>query len=248
MYAVPINRSVGGPTTLSSPVPRILIMPLKAYSRCPMVLLLALATACASNVAPKPIVLAPGSGVVGAGSAAAIATAEKVANTFAPADVEFMQGMIPHHAQAVIMARWAATHGARADIKILSERIAVAQSDEIRTMRRWLGERAQEVPDSLATKHRMKMGDMVHEMLMPGMLSDEQMAALDKARGAEFDRLFLTGMIAHHEGAIAMVRELFSHGNAGHDETVFRFAADVEADQTAELNKMRQMLQTVPNH
>lgn len=158
-----------------------------------------------------------------------------------------MQGMIPHHAQAVIMARWAATHGARADIKILCERIAVAQADEIRTMRRWLAERKQEVPDSMSTKHQMKMGDMVHEMLMPGMLTDEQMAALDKARGSEFDRLFLVGMIGHHEGAINMVRELFSHGDAGHDDTVFRFAADVEADQTAELNKMRVMLRTVPD-
>lgn len=196
--------------------------------------------------APKPIVLAEGAGIVDASSAKAIADAEKAANAFAPADVEFMQGMIPHHAQAVIMGRWAATHGARADVKILSERIVVAQTDEIRMMRRWLGERGQIVPDSAATKHRMQMGGMVHETLMPGMLSDEQMAALDKARGSEFDRLFLTGMIAHHEGAIAMVRELFSHGDAGHNETVFRFAADVEADQSAELNKMRIMLQTVP--
>ena len=196
--------------------------------------------------APKPIVLAEGAGVVGASSAAAIAQAEKSAGQFAPADVEFMQGMIPHHAQAVIMARWAPTHGARADIQRLCERIAVAQADEIRTMRRWLGERGQQVPDSMSTKHQMQMGGMVHEMLMPGMLSDQQMAALDKARGSEFDRLFLVGMIGHHEGAISMVRELFSHGNAGHDETVFRFAADVESDQTAELNVMRNMLRSVP--
>jgi uncharacterized protein (DUF305 family) len=190
--------------------------------------------------------MAAGAGVVGAGSGAAIAAAQRAAEQFAPADVEFMQGMIPHHAQAVIMARWAVTHGARADIRILCERIAVAQSDEIRMMRRWLGERKQDVPDSLATRHVMKMNGMVHETLMPGMLSDEQMRALDAARGAAFDRLFLVGMIGHHEGAIAMVRELFSHGDAGHDETVFRFAADVEADQSAELNKMRLMLQTVP--
>lgn len=192
------------------------------------------------------VTMAPGAGVVGANSRAAIAAADRAAAQFAPADVEFMQGMIPHHAQAVIMARWAPTHGARADIRILCERIAVAQSDEIRMMRRWLGERKQEMPDSLSTKHVMKMGGMVHESLMPGMLTDEQMKALDAAHGAAFDRLFLVGMIGHHEGAIAMVRELFSHGDAGHDETVFRFAADVEADQSAELNKMRLMLQTVP--
>jgi uncharacterized protein (DUF305 family) len=86
----------------------------------------------------------------------------------------------------------------------------------------------------------------MHEMLMPGMLSDEQMAALDKARGSAFDRLFLTGMIGHHRGAIQMVEELFSHGNAGHDDTVFRFASDVVADQTDEIRKMLLMLETVP--
>ncbi|MEP6621057.1 MAG: DUF305 domain-containing protein [bacterium] len=190
--------------------------------------------------------MAPGAGVVGANAAAAIAAADKAAAAFAPQDVVFMQGMIPHHAQAVIMARWAATHGARGDVKILSERIVVAQTDEIRLMRRWLGERKQEVPDSMATKHLMKMGGMMHETLMPGMLSDEQMAALDAARGSAFDRLFLTGMSGHHQGAIAMVRELFSHGDAGHDDTVFKFASDVEADQSAELHKMQLMLETVP--
>jgi uncharacterized protein (DUF305 family) len=193
------------------------------------------------------IAMASGAGVVDANSTAAIAAAEKAAAAFAPADVEFMQGMIPHHAQAVIMARWAATHGARADVKILCERIAVAQADEIRLMRGWLAERGQDVPDSTSTRHKMKMGNMVHEELMPGMLTDEQMQALDQAKGSAFDRLFLVGMIGHHEGAIGMVRELFSHGDAGHDETVFRFATDVEIDQTTELHKMRLMLETVPN-
>src|SRR4051812_7974711 len=190
--------------------------------------------------------MAPGTGVVGAGSRDAIAAADKAAAAFAPADVDFMQGMIPHHAQAVIMARWATSHGARADVRVLCERIAVAQADEIRMMRRWLGERRQDVPDSTSTKHVMKMNGMSHETLMPGMLSDEQMRALDQARGSDFDRLFLTGMIGHHQGAIAMVRELFSHGDAGHDDIVFRFASDVEADQTAELHKMMLMLETVP--
>jgi uncharacterized protein (DUF305 family) len=210
--------------------------------------LLAIALAACSS-APRPstgVVMAPGTGVVGSGSAGAIADAEKAAAQFAPADVEFMQGMIPHHAQAIIMARWAATHGARADVRTLAERIAIAQTDEIRMMRRWLAERKQDVPDSMATRHVMRMGDMVHEMMMPGMLTDEQMKALDAARGSSFDRLFLTGMIGHHQGAIAMVRELFSHGNAGHDDLVFRFASDVEADQSAEIMQMQRILQTVP--
>jgi uncharacterized protein (DUF305 family) len=208
------------------------------------------AAGCASHSSPGPpapsIVLAPGAGVVGASSGAAIAAADRAAREFAPADVEFMSGMIPHHAQAVIMAGWAVSHGARGDVRILCERIVVAQRDEIRLMRRWLAERGQEVPDSMSTRHVMKMDGMSHEMLMPGMLTDAQMTALDKARGADFDRLFLTGMIGHHQGAIDMVEELLSHGNAGHDETVFRFASDVVADQTAEIHKMELMLETVP--
>jgi uncharacterized protein (DUF305 family) len=213
------------------------------------VLLFSVALIAACQPAPQTapgVAMAPGAGVVGANSAAAISAAQKAALAFAPADVEFMQGMIPHHAQAVIMARWAPTHGARADVQRLCERIAVAQADEIRMMRRWLGDRKQEVPDSMSTRHTMKMGNMTHDELMPGMLTDEQMRALDAARGSEFDRLFLIGMIGHHEGAIGMVRTLFSHGEAGHDETVWRFANDVEADQSAELHKMQLMLATVP--
>src|SRR5258708_33128760 len=110
---------------------------------------------------------------------------------YTDADVDFMSGMIPHHAQAVIMAGWAPTHAARPDVAILCERIVVGQRDEIAMMQGWLRDRGLEVPDATSTRHKMKMGDMVHEILMPGMLSDEEMAALDKARGPEFDRLFL---------------------------------------------------------
>ena len=205
--------------------------------------------ACASAAA-RPPVLASGAGLVVAGSAAtavALATADSAARAFAPADVEFMQGMIPHHAQAVIMGRWAATHGARADVQRLCLRIVAAQSDEINMMRRWLRERKQDVPDSTATRHVMKMGDMVHELMMPGMLSDDEMLQLDKARGPDFDRLFLNGMIRHHRGAIAMVETLLTNGNAGHDESVFRFANDVVSDQSAEITVMLRMLDTVPS-
>src|SRR6185295_4247034 len=137
---------------------------------------------------------------------------------YSDADVDFMSGMIPHHAQAVIMAGWAPTHGARADVAVLCERIVVGQRDEIAKMREWLGDRGLEVPDATSTRHKMKMGDTVHEMLMPGMLSDEEMAALDKARGPEFDRLFLEGMIKHHQGAIDMVDVLFKSYGAAQDE------------------------------
>lgn len=203
---------------------------------------------CASAPTRGPV-LAAGAGVVVPGTAAtavALATADSAARAFAPADVEFMQGMIPHHAQAVIMGNWAASHGARADVQRLCLRIVAAQSDEIGMMRRWLRERKQDVPDSTATRHVMKMGDMTHEMMMPGMLSDAEMAELDKARGPAFDRLFLNGMIRHHQGAISMVEALLRNGNAGHDESVFRFANDVVSDQSAEITVMRRMLETVP--
>ena len=161
---------------------------------------------------------------------------------YADADVEFMSGMIPHHAQAVVMAGWAPTHGARPDVAVLCERIVVGQRDEIAMMREWLADRGLEVPDATSTRHKMKMGDTVHEMLMPGMLSDEEMAALDNARGPEFDRLFLEGMIKHHQGAIDMVDVLFKSYGAAQDETVFKFASDVYADQGIEIARMHEML------
>jgi uncharacterized protein (DUF305 family) len=161
---------------------------------------------------------------------------------FSDADVEFMSGMIPHHAQAVIMAGWAPSHGARADVAILGERIVVAQRDEIVMMQNWLRDRGQPVPDATSTRHKMKMNGVEHEMLMPGMLTDEEMADLDRAHGPDFDRLFLNGMIKHHQGAIDMVDVLFKSYGAAQDETVFRFASDVYADQSIEIDRMQKML------
>jgi uncharacterized protein (DUF305 family) len=163
------------------------------------------------------------------------------------ADVHFMSGMIPHHAQAVIMAGWAPSHGARSDVRILCERIDVGQRDEIALMQTWLRDRGEVVPDATSTRMHMSMNGMEHDMLMPGMLTDEEMAALDKARGPEFDRLFLTGMIKHHQGAIDMVDELFKSYGAAQDETVFRFASDVYADQAIEIERMQKMLAGVPS-
>jgi uncharacterized protein (DUF305 family) len=154
-----------------------------------------------------------------------------------------MSGMIPHHAQAVIMAGWAPTHGARKDVSILCERIVVAQRDEIHLMQNWLRDRGLPVPDATSTRHMMKMNGKMQAMLMPGMLTDKEMAALDQARGPEFDRLFLVGMIKHHQGAINMVDKLFNSYGAAQDETVFKFANDVYADQSIEIDRMRQMLQ-----
>jgi len=165
-----------------------------------------------------------------------------ITQPWSDADVEFMTGMIPHHAQAVIMANWAPTHGARADVGVLCARIAVGQTDEIAMMQQWLADRSLPVPDAKNTRMRMKMNGVEHDMLMPGMLSDEEMAALDKARGPEFDRLFLQGMIRHHQGAIDMVDVLFKAYGAAQDETIFKFANDVFADQSIEIDRMTKML------
>jgi uncharacterized protein (DUF305 family) len=161
------------------------------------------------------------------------------------ADVHFMSGMIPHHAQAVVIAGWAATHGARSDVRILAERIVVGQRDEIALMQNWLRERNEPVPAADATHLRMTMNGMEHDMIMPGMLNAEELAQLDRARGTEFDRLFLTYMIRHHEGAVTMVDQLFSSPGAAQDDIVFRFASDVFADQTTEIDRMLTMLDSL---
>jgi uncharacterized protein (DUF305 family) len=164
---------------------------------------------------------------------------------YTAADVQFMQGMIGHHAQAVTMAGWAPTHGARADVLLLAGRISVSQRDEIASMRRWLGDHHEAVPD---TTGHMDMGmDMGsgHDMLMPGMLTPQEMAQLDQARGPEFDKLFLVFMIHHHQGALSMVHQLFDSQGAAQNEVVFKFASDVGADQTAEIDRMVTMLGTL---
>ena len=149
-----------------------------------------------------------------------------VRQPYSNADVDFMAGMIPHHAQAVLIAGWAASHGARPDVRVLCERLVVGQRDEIDTMRTWLRDRGQRVPDANATHHRMKMNGVEHDMLMPGMLTPEELARLDKARGADWDRLFLQAMIRHHEGALAMVDDLFEAHGALQDDDLFKFASD----------------------
>jgi uncharacterized protein (DUF305 family) len=161
------------------------------------------------------------------------------------ADANFMRGMIHHHAQAVLMAKWAPTHGAGADLQRLTERIVVAQQDEIALMQTWLKEKGEPVPDPSPGPMRMTMPDgTTHDMLMPGMLSAAELKQLDAARGVEFDRLFLTFMIRHHEGALDMVEELFGAKGAAHDEDTFRLASDVFADQTTEIRVMKEMLAT----
>ena len=178
------------------------------------------------------------------GDAAAIAraSADSARYPYTEADIRFMSGMIHHHAQAIKMARWAPTHGASAAVVRLTERIINAQTDEITLMSNWLSARRQPVPQPNPEGMTMTMGGEQHVMLMPGMLSDAQMKELDAARGEDFDRLFLTYMIQHHKGAVSMVKELFAAQGAGQDETVFKFASDVQVYQTTEINRMLEML------
>jgi uncharacterized protein (DUF305 family) len=167
---------------------------------------------------------------------------ELVRQPYSAADVEFMAGMIPHHAQAILIAGWAASHGARPDIRVLCERMVIGQRDEIDTMRNWLRDRGEPVPDANATHHRMKMNGVEHDMLMPGMLTPEELKQLDQARGAEWDRLFLTFMIRHHDGAIKMVEELFKAYGALQDDDVYKLVSDMYADQQIEIERMQKML------
>ena len=175
-------------------------------------------------------------------AAIAKARADSARYPYTEADIHFMSGMIGHHAQAIKMANWAPTHGASPSVLTLAQRIINAQTDEIATMQQWLRDRRQTVPEPDPAGMKMKMGGMEHVMLMPGMLSPEQMQQLDAAREAEFDRLFLTYMIQHHRGAVQMVKELFESPGAGQDELVFKFASDVNVDQTTEIARMQRML------
>ena len=208
----------------------------------------ALAAACivAVGTSPRPASAQTAAGPAAAaqGDIAAIAKAkaDSVRHPYTEADVYFMSGMIGHHAQAIVMAGWAPTHGAGPSVQRLAERIINAQQDEILTMQQWLRDRLQPVPEARATGMKMMMNGEEHEMLMPGMLTDTQMKQLDEARGPAFDRLFLTFMIQHHRGAVSMVKDLFDSYGAAQDETVFKFASDVNVDQTTEIARMERML------
>jgi len=154
---------------------------------------------------------------------------------FSAADVQFMQGMIGHHAQALEMAALLPERTRRDDMRLLAKRIEVSQADEIQMMHRWLEARGQQVP-----------GPHAHHApgapLMPGMLTAAEMARLSDARGDAFDRLFLELMIKHHEGALTMVKELYSRPGAGQESEIYSFASDVDADQRMEIDRMRGMI------
>lgn len=161
---------------------------------------------------------------------------------YTQADIDFMSGMIHHHAQAIEMAKLAPTNGASSSISTLSGRVINAQTDEIHVMQQWLRDRNQPVPEPNPKGMKMVMNGVEHVMPMPGMLTDAQMDTLTAARGKQFDEFFLRYMIQHHQGAVTMVKTLISSRGAALDETVFKVASDINVDQETEIARMQKML------
>lgn len=194
------------------------------------------------STSAKPVVVQPGA--PGKRTRVLPSTTKAKLPPVSKADVQFMQGMIVHHAQAVEMTALIEARTENKDVRSLGARISHTQADEIAFMKRWLVSRGQPVADASHDMHKMHANhkNMSHD-LMPGMLSAEQMEALRKAKGEEFDRLFLTGMIQHHDGALIMVKELHNTAGAGQDAELFNFATDVDSGQRAEIRIMQTMLE-----
>jgi len=215
------------------------------------------AAACAQQADPvTPVVVQPGA--PGKPSKTLPPSTKGTLPPRSKADVEFMQGMIMHHEQAVEMTALILSHTENMDVRLLGAKISRSQSDEIKFMQRWLASRGEPVsmampgmPDA-NTSGKPDMDKPGHSSapmamaLMPGMLTPEQMEALRKAKGAEFDHLFLTGMIQHHNGALIMVKDLFDTAGAGQDAELFDFATDVDSGQRAEIRIMQTMLEKKP--
>lgn len=212
--------------------------PMRSIDAC---LLVAGLTACAGSPRTVPLP-APAPAAREADLAIARARADSARLPYTQADIRFMTAMIGHHAQALEMAKLAPTHGASEPVRLLAARIINGQADEIASMQQWLRERRQPVPDAAAAGLHAGHGPGQESMMMPGMLTHAQMQQLDAARGHEFDRLFLTFMIQHHRGAVGMVDTLFGTYGAAQDETVFKFASDVQVDQRTEIARMERML------
>ena len=199
--------------------------------------------ACAQQADPAtPVVVQPGA--PGKPTRTLPPSTRAILPPRSPADVEFMQGMIMHHAQAVEMTALISSHTQNQNLRLLGARISSSQSDEIKFMKRWLTARGELNSPAMQEMAGMDMSNqaMTQGALMPGMLTPKQMEALRKAKGKEFDRLFLTGMIQHHNGALIMVKDLFDTAGAGQDAELFNFATDVDSGQRAEITIMQTML------
>ena len=205
---------------------------------------LAIAVFLIAGCRTTPATVGPGGGGGTPGDAGVVraAPADTARARHSAADTRFMQQMIGHHAQALEMTKLVPSRTRRAAMRLLAERIDVSQRDEIAQMRQWLVQRGETVPPGDA-HHHAAMG---HGQLMPGMLTAAELAQLERATGDEFDRLLLEYMIRHHEGALTMVRELFGMPGAAQEPETYRFATDVDADQRAEIARMRALLATLP--
>ncbi len=197
----------------------------------------------AQQAEPKtPVVVQPGA--PGQPTRALPSSTKATLPPYSPADVQFMQHMIMHHAQAVEMTALIDSHTKNKDLHSLGARISRSQSDEIKFMKRWLTTRGETTAPAMHAMHGM---DHSHDqMLMPGMLTAKQMEELRKAKDVEFDHLFLTGMIQHHNGALDMVKDLFDTAGAGQDAELFNFVTDVDTGQRAEIRIMQTMLGEKP--
>ncbi|MFN0111674.1 MAG: DUF305 domain-containing protein, partial [Blastocatellia bacterium] len=197
----------------------------------------------------KPVVVQPGA--PGKPTKALPRTTKGKLPPVSKADIQFMQGMIVHHDQAVEMTALIEARTDNKDVRSLGARISHTQADEIAFMKRWLVSRGQPIADALHDMHKhhknMSHGQMGQMALMPGMLTLEQMGALRKAKGDEFDRLFLEGMIQHHGGALDMVKDLHDTAGAGQEAELFNFATDVDSGQRAEIRVMKAMLEKIPS-
>lgn len=185
-----------------------------------------------------PPIVQPGAPGEGVRTYATGELAEVEGVAYTDADVRFLQGMIPHHEQALEMTALVRRHATTDAVRQMALRMEISQRDEIALMESWLRDHGEPVEMSA-------MGGMDHMHLMPGMLTPEQMEELRAARGVEFDRLFLEYMIQHHRGAVDMVAELFGTSGAGQESTIFKFAEDVDADQTMEIARMQRVLNEI---
>ncbi|MFL6466685.1 MAG: DUF305 domain-containing protein [Pyrinomonadaceae bacterium] len=204
---------------------------------------LSLSVSAQQNTPTAPVVVQPGA--PGKPTKKLPASTRAALPPLSKKDVEFMQGMIMHHSQAVEMTALIDTRTENKDLRLLGSRISHSQSDEMMFMKRWLESRGEPLSQKGAEMEKMNMSGhnmSGHHELMPGMLTQKQMDALRNASGAEFDRLFLTGMIQHHNGALTMVKELFDTAGAGQDAELFNFASDVDSGQRAEIKIMQTML------
>jgi uncharacterized protein (DUF305 family) len=207
----------------------------RAIALLPIVLALGGGGCRSSGTASNPPIVQPGA----PGQSTAVIDAQAAVDLsrvqHTPADVRFMQGMIGHHTQALEMVALVPSRTSRDEMRLLARRIEVSQADEIKMMEEWLKQRGQPLPDPHA--HHAQGA-----VLMPGMLTTDEMGRLAAATGESFDRLFLEFMIKHHQGALVMVQDLFASKGAGQEADIFAFASDVDADQRMEIDRMRAML------